>query len=221
MNNSTGINVWGPWFDGVALLEKNPDRHVDVAAAKAKEIAIVGAGMSGLTTYLILHQAGLTNLSLIEGSDRIGGRVRTEYLSGGEFDYSYQEMGPMRIPHKWTVGNKTIEISDQGPTFRMVEELNRINKASGNEDLRVDLIPFIQYSQNGLAYFNGNKMENGLPPTQGDVAEDPSLGDHPPAIPESAQNLAAMVQELLPGPEFLEEIAANIWQAHSDFLGEH
>lgn len=90
MNNETGIDVWGPWFDGVELLESKNHSYVDVEEAKSKHIAIVGAGMSGLMTFLSLRQAGFQNLEIIEASERLGGRVHTTYLSGGPFDYSYQ-----------------------------------------------------------------------------------------------------------------------------------
>jgi hypothetical protein len=90
MDNSTGIDVWGAWFDGVALLESKNHSYVDVEKAKSKHIAIVGAGMSGLMTFLSLRQAGFQNLEIIEASERLGGRVHTAYLSGGPFDYSYQ-----------------------------------------------------------------------------------------------------------------------------------
>ncbi|KAK0386327.1 hypothetical protein NLU13_6164 [Sarocladium strictum] len=218
MNSSSGIDAYGPWFDGVALLEKSDDYNVDVEAAKAKEVAIVGAGMAGLTTYFILNEAGLTNLTILEGSGRLGGRVRTEYLSGGPEDYSYAEMGPMRIPYQARFGDRTYNISDQALFFQLVEEVNKKNKELGNEDAIIKLIPFLQTSPNGLAYYGGNKMDNGLPPTQADVAADPSLGPIAPEIPESAQALAAQVGESLPGSEFLELMATNFWQAHAAFL---
>lgn len=90
MTNASGIDAWGPWFDGVELLQSKNLSAVDVAAAKTKKIGIVGAGMSGLMTYLALTQAGFTDLEIIEGGERLGGRVHTVYLTGGPFDYSYQ-----------------------------------------------------------------------------------------------------------------------------------
>lgn len=112
MTNATGIDAWGPWFDGVELLRNKEIGAVDVAKAKSKDIAIIGAGMSGLMTYLVLHQAGFTNVKIIEASQRLGGRVHTEYLSGGPFDYSYQEMGPMRFPETIEYSNETYNITD-------------------------------------------------------------------------------------------------------------
>lgn len=217
MTPENGINVWGPWFDGVKLLEEKQHGPVDVEAAKAKEIAIIGAGMGGLMTYLVLQQAGLKNITILEGSSRLGGRVRTEYLSGSPWDYSYQEMGPMRIPHTTQLGDKTYNISDQKILFQLAEELNRIN-ADENPDLSVDFIPFYQRSENSFVYHKERKMENGLPPTQADVAEDPSLGPTSIEIPESAQKLNEEVLASLPQEELGIGLAENIWQAHADFL---
>lgn len=90
MDNATGIDAWGPWFDGVELLQSKNLSSVDVSAAKNKKIGIVGGGMSGLMTFLALRQAGFENLEILEGGERLGGRVHTVYLSGGPFDYSYQ-----------------------------------------------------------------------------------------------------------------------------------
>lgn len=90
MTSANGIDAWGPWFDGVELLRSKNLSAVDVAAAKSKKIGIVGAGMSGLMTFLCLKQAGFENLEIIEAGERLGGRVHTVYLTGGPFDYSYQ-----------------------------------------------------------------------------------------------------------------------------------
>ena len=98
MGESNGIDTLGPWFDGVALLKNKEPGPVDVNAAKNKEIAIVGAGMSGLMSYLLLTQAGMKNVKILEAGQRLGGRVHTEYLSGGPFDYSYQGDGTYAIP---------------------------------------------------------------------------------------------------------------------------
>lgn len=92
MTNASGIDAWGPWFDGVELLQSKNLSAVDVSAAKAKKIGIVGAGMAGLMTFLSLRQAGFENLEIIEAGERLGGRVHTVYLTGGPFNYSYQGM---------------------------------------------------------------------------------------------------------------------------------
>src|ERR1700754_4336550 len=66
MDDSNGIDNQGPWFDGVAVLQGTGISAVDINAAKSKQIAIVGGGMAGLMTWLILDEAGFTNLTIIE-----------------------------------------------------------------------------------------------------------------------------------------------------------
>jgi len=146
MSNSTGVDVWGAWFEGIELLKNTHVGAVDAAAAKRSNIAIVGAGMSGLMTYLCLAQQGLKNISIIEASNRLGGRVRTVYLSGGPSDYSYQEMGPMRLPTTMTVDGKKLNISDHQLVFQLAQELNALN--NNREDLRVKFIPWYETSDN-------------------------------------------------------------------------
>ena len=90
MDNSSKIDAEGPWFDGVATLQASNISAVDVKAAKSKQIAIVGAGMAGLMIWLSLDMAGMTNLTLIEGGDRLGGRVDTAYF-GDPSERQYQD----------------------------------------------------------------------------------------------------------------------------------
>lgn len=216
MNTSQGINALGPWFEGVKLLKSKQPDVVHVQAAKSKQVAIVGAGMAGLMTYLILHQAGLTNITILEGDNRLGGRVHTEYLSGGPADYSYQEMGPMRLPETTVFSNVTYNISDQQIVFQLIQEMNAINKKSPQR--QISLIPWIQDSPNGLVYFNEFKMPNGLPPTQAQVDANNALLYKEP-MPESAIKLGQTLQEKLPGDDFLKEMAQNMFKAHAHYLG--
>jgi monoamine oxidase len=43
------------------------------------DVAVLGASLAGLTTAHQLHEQGVSTL-VLEGSDRVGGRVRTEPL---------------------------------------------------------------------------------------------------------------------------------------------
>lgn len=88
MTGASGTDTPGPWFNGVKHLSRKEPGMIDVSAAKSKKIAIVGADTSGLMTYLVLHQASFTKMTMLEASNRIGGRVHTAYLSGAPFDYS-------------------------------------------------------------------------------------------------------------------------------------
>lgn len=216
MTNDTGIDAWGPWFDGVELLKNAELGAIEVKEAKSKNVAIVGAGMSGLMTYLCLTQAGLTNVSIIEAGERLGGRVHTVYLSGGPFDYSYQEMGPMRFPTTITLSNETYNISDHQMVFQLAAEMNQLNKHDKN--LSVDFIPWYQSSKNGLYYHNGIKLSSGLPPTTAQVAANASLAVSSVLNP-STQDLAEKLSSTLPGVEFMVEMAQNMFKAHREWLG--
>ena len=163
MTEKNGFDVMGPWFDGVEHLSQKEVSSVNVDAAKSKEIGIVGAGMSGLMTFLLLHQAGFTNISILEAGERLGGRVHTTYLSGGPFDYSYQEMGPMRFPYTYLnpLDNKTYPINDHRLVFDLAKEMNEINR--NNKNFSINFIPWIEDNQNSFHYFNGYKLPSGFP----------------------------------------------------------
>lgn len=60
-----------------------------------KQIVIVGAGMAGLVSASLLKEAG-HQVTILEGSDRVGGRVFT--LRSPFHDGGYIEAGAMRIP---------------------------------------------------------------------------------------------------------------------------
>ncbi|KAK4641344.1 hypothetical protein QC761_502760 [Podospora bellae-mahoneyi] len=218
MTNATGIETLGPWFEGVKLLQDQQPGPIDVKAAKEKEVAIVGAGMSGLMSYLVLTQAGLKNVKIIEAGNRLGGRVHTEYLRGKAFDYSYQEMGPMRFP--WTYNdpatNSTLEITDSQIVFQVAEEINKLNRNSKN--LTVSFQPWYQSSPNGLVYRNGFKLPSGLPPTSAQIAADPSLGT--PSMPRdnSTIALAAALSEYMPPSSVYADVANNMFKAHKDWI---
>ncbi|KAI0164376.1 flavin-containing amine oxidoreductase [Hypoxylon sp. FL1284] len=215
MTNATGIDAWGPWFDGVELLQSKEISAFDANEAKSKDVAVVGAGMSGLMTYLVLNQVGLTNVRLIEASQRLGGRVHTEYLSGGPFDYSYQEMGPMRFPETVKYGNETYNITDHKMVFQLADEMNRIN--NHNKNFSVDFIPWIQSSDNGLQYYNGFKLDTGLPPTIAQTRSNPNLTVSSPMNP-STKALQEKINAVTSNETFMIELANNTFKAHRDFL---
>src|SRR5690242_1886661 len=69
---------------------------------RPQKIAVVGAGMSGLVAAGLLHRAGHA-VTLIEAASTVGGRVKTlrSEFSGGE--WSYCDVGAMRIPSTHTL----------------------------------------------------------------------------------------------------------------------
>jgi monoamine oxidase len=48
--------------------------------AKNTSIAIVGAGITGIATALMLDSVGVHNWEILEASHQIGGRLRTLYV---------------------------------------------------------------------------------------------------------------------------------------------
>lgn len=95
-----------------------------------KHIVIVGAGMAGLVSASLLKDAG-HQVTILEGSDRIGGRVFT--LRSPFHNNQYIEAGAMRIPstHQLT--------------------LEYISK------FRLSLNKFVNITPNDLLYVNGVK----------------------------------------------------------------
>jgi len=53
------------------------------------KIYIIGAGLSGLVSALELEKAGYSPI-ILEASDRIGGRVKTDFLNGFRMDHGFQ-----------------------------------------------------------------------------------------------------------------------------------
>lgn len=180
------------------------------------------SSMSGLMTYLVLTQAGMKNLEIIEASSRLGGRVHTAYLSGGPSGFqngtfSYQEMGPMRFPATIELNNQTLNISDHQLVSDLAEEMNRLNGHSKN--LSIDFIPWYQSSQQGLSYKNSIKLPSGIAPTLAEVAQNASLRVDL-EMEDSTAALSAKVDALETNEEFYAEIAKNMHKAHSDFIRE-
>jgi tryptophan 2-monooxygenase len=76
-------------------------------------IAIIGAGVAGLTAARELFRSGYTNIDIYEASGRIGGRTytKTSSVSG---DMTTFEMGAMRLPFFWPQGAGRSKAADGG-----------------------------------------------------------------------------------------------------------
>ncbi|KAF2178058.1 hypothetical protein K469DRAFT_719217 [Zopfia rhizophila CBS 207.26] len=212
----------GPWFDGVAYMQSKNQSTAFVAEAKGKRIAIVGGGMSGLMTSLLLQSVGIEDWHIIESSNRIGGRIRTKYLAGSTPDqYQYQEMGPMRFPVsvKYADTNETLDIQDHKMVFQLGNVLNQMN---GNDPaLEVKFIHWIQTSPNVPANSNGYRLPNGRIPSLAQLAANSSLAF--PAAKPSDPDAAGMATEKVEGllditPGRMRNISRNIFQAHKDAI---
>lgn len=167
-------------------------------------------------TYLVLHQTGFTNLTILEASERLGGRVYTAYLSG---EQSYQEMGPMRFPVSYVDpdSNDRYNISDTQLVFSLIDEMNNINSNNNRLDLQIDLIHWYDKSDNGLQYYKGFRLPSGLPPTSQQTDDDLSLGTH---LHKDAKTKATNKELLqyLPGNNFTRKMATNMYKAHREWI---
>ena len=57
--------------------------------SEKKNIGIIGAGVAGLVAALELERQGLQP-TILEATDRVGGRVKTDYIDGFQFDHGFQ-----------------------------------------------------------------------------------------------------------------------------------
>ncbi|KAF1911923.1 hypothetical protein BDU57DRAFT_523165 [Ampelomyces quisqualis] len=217
---SNVADMSGPWFEGVSYMQSKQNNASFVAVEKSKKIAIVGGGMAGLLTSLLLDSVGIHDYHIIESSQRIGGRIRTRYLAGTTPDqYQYQEMGPMRFPvsTKYADTNETLDIQDHKMVFQLADVLNQLN---GNaSDLMVKFIPWIQSSPNVPANSNGYRLPNGRIPSAAQLRANSSLSFPSATSPDrQAQSHAAEEIEEFIGvtPAVLRNISSNIYRAHKE-----
>ena len=55
------------------------------------DVVIVGAGLAGLSAARVIQQHGLSVI-ILESSDDVGGRVRTDIVDGFQLDRGFQVM---------------------------------------------------------------------------------------------------------------------------------
>lgn len=114
-------------------------------ARQPNKICIVGAGMAGLYSALMLKHYTNSEVKIFEASDRIGGRVYTHRFS--DEPHQYFEAGAMRLPG----------VESQKPLFDLIKYLNE--RTPGES--RIDLIPYHYSSPSGnLVYVNGTKQKD-------------------------------------------------------------
>ncbi|VZI11127.1 unnamed protein product [Fusarium fujikuroi] len=101
-------------------------------------IGVIGAGIAGLYSALLLQEKGYT-VSVFEASDRVGGRVRTHHFT--EDENQYYEAGAMRIPV--TKFHDTI--------FSLVRYINSHEKLP--QSMAIRLIDYIYHHEGNFSYF--------------------------------------------------------------------
>ncbi|CAI7623413.1 unnamed protein product [Penicillium pancosmium] len=210
----------GTWFDGVSAIKQKTDSNGGVASgasSKNTSIAIVGGGISGLATALMLESVGLHNWEIIEASDRVGGRFRTKYMADTQ---EWAEMGPMRLPHSVTYkeDNETLLYTDHQLTFQMAEILNNMNQ--NDPRWKIDFIPWVQHHPNELIAQGTRRHPNGRIPTRGEIEADPSLKDPPSMTSADYDGTQDKMDRILQNTTTLKLIQKNVWQAHKIAMDE-
>ena len=205
------FDALGPWYEQIAALPTNNHRNGSSNAS----IAIVGGGISGLATALMLESIGMHNWEIIEASSRIGGRFRTKYVGNST---EWAEMGPMRLPYSITYksDNTTHEYTDHRMLWHLASWLNKLN----HEDpkYKIDFIPWIQHSPNELLARGTGRHPDGRIPTRAEIAADPRLAAQPPLTSDEYKRTKAKMNGLLKNETRLREIQSNIWKAHGDAM---
>jgi monoamine oxidase len=208
------FDALGTWFDGVASIKDKLEATGGVTSGsspKNASIAIVGGGISGLATGLMLDSVGVYNWEIIEASDRVGGRFRTKYVADTQ---EWAEMGPMRLPYSVTYkdDNETLLYSDHQLTFQMANILNDMNKNSSQ--WKIDFIPWIQHSPNELLAQGTRRHPDGRIPTRAEVEADPSLEDAPAITTAEFKNTQDQMDKILKNETTLKSLQKDVWRAH-------
>ncbi|KAI0387444.1 L-amino acid oxidase LaoA [Hypomontagnella monticulosa] len=206
------FDALGAWFDGVDALNSSAPRQPPNVS-----IAIVGGGISGLATALMLDSIGVHNWEIIEASDRVGGRFRTEYVGGTQ---EFAEMGPMRLPYSVTYksDNSTHLYTDHQMTFQLAELLNQMN--DNDPKWRIEFIPWIQHHPNELLGLGTGRHPDGRIPTRAEIAADPGLGKPPPMISAEYNETKAQMNRILKNETTLRAIQRDIWRAHKQAMDD-
>ncbi|KAJ5463892.1 hypothetical protein N7475_007027 [Penicillium sp. IBT 31633x] len=214
------FDAQGAWFDGVAKIKSKVANNGGVGSngsPKNTSVAIVGGGISGLATGLMLDSIGVHNWEIIEASDRVGGRFRTKYVADTQ---EWAEMGPMRLPHSVTYkdDNETLLYTDHQLTFQMAKILNHMNNNAS--EWKIDFIPWIQHSSNELYDQETRRHPDGRIPTRAEIEEDPSLKD--PAVMTSASysKTESQMHKILKDEETLKSLQRDVWRAHKTAMDQ-
>lgn len=203
----------GPWYDDVNKLQSSP---AGSRARKNASIAIVGAGISGLATALMLDSVGVRNWELVEASDRVGGRFRTKHFAGTE---EWVEMGPMRLPRTITYKDgETIEYSDHAMVFQLAAVLNDMN--GNSTEYKVDFIPSLQHHENELIGLGTARHPDGSIPTRGEIHANSSLAKPAAMQTSEYKSIKKKMNDILLRTELLKQIQRNPWRAHQQAMSQ-
>ena len=83
------------------------------------DVLIVGAGLAGLSAAITVQRAGLQPL-IVEGTDRVGGRVRSDLIDGFRIDHGFQVFNPAYPASKALLNYDALGLKSFSPGVRVL-----------------------------------------------------------------------------------------------------
>ena len=83
------------------------------------DVVIVGAGLAGLCAAITIQRAGFHPV-VIDGADRVGGRVRTDHVDGYTLDHGFQVFNPAYPTAKALLNYDELQLKPFSPGVRVV-----------------------------------------------------------------------------------------------------
>ena len=83
-----------------------------------KSVVVVGAGLAGLNCARILHSQGF-DVTVLEKSDRVGGRVKTDVIDGFRLDHGFQVINPAYSELRGIVSTNDLNFQALQPGFEI------------------------------------------------------------------------------------------------------
>lgn len=97
----------------------------------SKSVVVVGAGLAGLTCAIYLQRNGL-QVTLLEASDRVGGRVKSDSVNGFLFDHGFQVINPNYAEIKRLNIISDLEFKTIFNNLRIIEDESEIKIGLGH-----------------------------------------------------------------------------------------
>lgn len=97
----------------------------------SKSVVVVGAGLAGLTCAIYLQRSGV-EVTVLEASDRVGGRVKTDSVNGFLFDHGFQVINPNYSEIKRLDALSSIEFNEAFSNLRIIESDKNLKVGLGH-----------------------------------------------------------------------------------------
>ena len=91
----------------------------------SKSVVVVGAGLAGLTCAIYLQRRG-ASVTVLESSDRVGGRVKTDSVNGFLFDQGFQVINPNYSEIKRLNALSGLEFCEVFNNLRILEDSDEV-----------------------------------------------------------------------------------------------